>query len=164
VTFYRRNLPHLQRDCKPHFILLHSLRSIAVSCRDGHETLCSIAVCMIMGKKYNLPVAVVMQDHAHMIRTPLIDEIRASVFSLAEIMKGIKGTSSHAINRKLRSHETIWQEESFDHVLRSSESLDAKIDYILQNPVRAGLVKMATKYPWSWRKVVESPYAPAQTT
>ena len=76
-------------------------------------------------------------------------------------LKAIKGASSHLINRRLRTHDTIWQEESFDHVLRSSESLDAKIDYIMQNPVRAGLVNVASEYPGSWRKPIENPYSPA---
>ena len=49
----------------------------------------------------------------------------------------------------------FWQEESFDHVLRSSESLDAKIDYVLQNAVRKGLVRIAREYPWSWRKPMD---------
>lgn len=159
MTFYRRNLPHLQRDYKPHFvtfvtknrrILPHWARQIVLDCcRHDH------------GKKYNLRVVIVMPDHVHLILTPLTDEIRRRVFPLHEIMKAIKGASSHAINRRLRSHEAIWQEESFDHVLRSSESLDAKIDYILQNPVRAGLVDVASEYPWSWRKPIENPYSPA---
>ena len=97
-----------------------------------------------------------MPDHVHLILTPLTDEVERAIFRLPGIMKAIKGASSHAINRQLRSHETIWQEESFDHVVRSSESLDAKIDYILQNPVRAGLVKIASEYPWSWRRPIES--------
>jgi REP element-mobilizing transposase RayT len=109
-------------------------------------------------------VVVVMPDHVHMILTPLTDEIGGRIFPLPEIMKAIKGTSSHTINRQLYSHEAIWQEESFDRVVRSSESLDAKIDYILQNPVRAGLVILASEYQWSWRKPEESPYTPAQTT
>src|SRR2546428_2419814 len=73
----------------------------------------------------------------------------------AKVAKAIKGTSAHSINRKLHSHEAVWQEESFDHVLRSSESLDAKIDYVLQNPVRKGLVRIASEYPWSWRKPMD---------
>ncbi len=68
---------------------------------------------------------------------------------MRKVAKAIKGTSTHAIDRKLHSHEAVWQEESFDHVLRSSESLDAKIDYVLQNPVRKGLVRIASEYPWS---------------
>src|SRR2546427_12827470 len=74
---------------------------------------------------------------------------------MRKVAKAIKGTSAHSINRKLHSHEAVWQEESFDHVLRSSESLDAKIDYVLQNAVRKGLVRIAREYPWSWRKPMD---------
>jgi hypothetical protein len=38
------------------------------------------------------------------------------------------------------------QEESFDHVLRSEESLDEKVEYIRQNPVRSGLVTSPEDY------------------
>lgn len=159
MSFYRRNLPHLQRDYKPHFVTFVTKnrrvlpnwvrQTVLDCCRYDHD------------KKYNLRVVVIMPDHVHLILTPLADEIRRRIFSLPEIMKAIKSTSSHAINRWLRTRDTIWQEESFDHVLRSSESLDAKIDYILQNPVRAGLVNVTSEYPWSWRKPVENPYSPA---
>jgi hypothetical protein len=53
----------------------------------------------------------------------------------------------------------LWQPESFDRVLRSSESLDAKMEYLLENPVRAGLEARWTDYPWLWRKPVINPYA-----
>jgi hypothetical protein len=51
----------------------------------------------------------------------------------------------------------VWQTESFDHVLRSSESLDAKIAYILENPVRAGLASDWKEYPWLWVREAEWP-------
>ena len=85
-----------------------------------------------------------------MILTPLTDPARQLVVSLAEIMKGIKGASAHTINRKLECRGTVWQEESFDRVLRSSESLDAKIEYVLNNPVRKGLVTDWHDYVWLW--------------
>jgi hypothetical protein len=44
----------------------------------------------------------------------------------------------------------VWEEESFDHVLRSDESLEDKREYIRQNPVRAGLVKTLEDYRWLW--------------
>jgi len=89
------------------------------------------------GKKFDLKVAVVMPDHVHLIFTPLIDYEAMEVFSLAKIMDAIKGASAHKINKALHSKGRVWQPESFDHVLRSSESLDAKIAYLLENPVRA---------------------------
>ena len=162
MTFYRRNLPHLQRDYKPHFItfvtklrwiLPDSARDITLGCcRHDH------------GAKYTLHVAVVMPDHVHLILTPLTDEKRRLIVSLIEIMKAIKGASARAINQRLGHRGAVWQEESFDHVLRGSENLDAKIDYILQNPVRAGLVQDWQTYPWLWRRPAVNPFAPPQET
>ena len=100
--------------------------------------------------KHTLHVAVVMPDHVHLIVTPLIDEAESAVSTLAEIMGAIKGTSSHAINRRLGQRGRVWQEESFDRVLRSSEKLDEKIAYVLANPVRKGLVAEARDYRWLW--------------
>lgn len=108
--------------------------------------------------KYNLYVAVVMPDHVHMILTPLIDQERRRIAPLSDIMKGIKGTAAHVINRQLKRRGAVWQEESFDHLLRSSESLDAKIAYILANPVRKGLVTVPSEYRWVWMRSTESSY------
>jgi putative transposase len=93
---------------------------------------------------------VVMPDHVHMIFTPLVDVERSELFSLARITKGIKGTSAHMINRQLGRTGQVWQEESFDRVLRVSEKLDEKIPYILDNPVRQGLVQSPEEYRWLW--------------
>jgi hypothetical protein len=48
--------------------------------------------------------------------------------------------------------DLIWQDESFDHVLRCSESLDAKVQYALENPVRRGLAVSWREYPWAWQR------------
>jgi REP element-mobilizing transposase RayT len=90
--------------------------------------------------KHFLHVAVVMPDHVHLIFTPLVNSGKREIYSLAEIMGGIKSASAQLINRELDRCGKVWQTESFDRVLRSSESLDAKAAYILDNPVRAGLV------------------------
>ena len=50
----------------------------------------------------------------------------------------------------LRLSGPVWQEESFDHVLRSDESLKEKCEYIRQNPVRKGLVMRPEEYRWLW--------------
>ncbi|MFZ0294867.1 MAG: hypothetical protein WAL52_14765 [Candidatus Sulfotelmatobacter sp.] len=75
-------------------------------------------------------------------------------------MDAVKGASAHKVNKLLGRKGTVWQAESFDHVLRSSESLDAKVIYLLENPVRAGLVKQWTDYPWLWMKPFVNPFAP----
>jgi len=100
-----------------------------------------------------------MPDHVHMIFTPFVDQQAMDVYSLAEIMDAIKGVSAHKINKALGHKGRVWQAESFDHVIRSSESLDAKIAYLLENPVRAGLGEWKL-YPWLWRKPFVNPFAP----
>jgi diketogulonate reductase-like aldo/keto reductase len=41
---------------------------------------------------------------------------------LREIMDAIKGASAHKINRQLGRTGKLWQTESYDRVLRSSEN------------------------------------------
>ncbi len=126
MQFYRRNLPHLQKDFTPHFItFVTKFRWILPpSARDIVLSSC----CHDHRKSYELYVAVVMPDHAHMILAPHLDEKAHEIHSLHEIMRTIKSASAHLINRRLQRQGHVWQEESFDHVLRSSENLDAKVD------------------------------------
>ena len=98
---------------------------------------------------------VVMPDHVHMIFTPLNDD-KGIPFGLAEILNAIKGASAHSINKALNRRGRVWQDESFDHVLRSDESAYNKVIYICENPVRQGLVPTMDDYPWLWREWVKS--------
>ena len=102
-----------------------------------------------------------MPDHVHLIFTPLVNREKTEFYSLAEIMGAIKGSSAQLINRKLGRRGKVWQTESFDHVLRSSESFDAKVTYILDNPVRAGLVAKWDEYRWVWRRGEKHPFVAA---
>ena len=80
------------------------------------------------GTKIDLRVAVVMPDHVHLIFTPLVDYEAMEVFSLAKIMDAVKGASAHKINMALGRKGRVWQPESFDHVLRSSEGSMRRFD------------------------------------
>jgi len=152
----------MQSDFTPHFITF---------CTKFRRILPDWARDIVLGccvhdheRRYRLRVAVVMPDHVHVILTPWTDDTRRTVIPLVEIMKAIKGASAHMINRHAGNHGAIWQEESFDRVVRSSESLDAKVDYILQNPVRKALVQDWREYKWTWQPPKENPYAPPTIT
>ncbi|HOW65765.1 MAG TPA: hypothetical protein P5186_23380 [Candidatus Paceibacterota bacterium] len=43
---------------------------------------------------------------------------------------------------------TVWKDDFFEHRLRGYESLREKADYILANPVRAGLAAKAEDWPF----------------
>lgn len=144
---YRRMLPHYQKAGSPIFITFRKLlreqlnpeaRSLVLGCCIGGH-----------GRKFQLHAAVVMPDHVHLILTPLTDA-SGWPFSLPSILKSLKGASARAVNRAMKTSGPVWQEESFDHVLKNDESLREKVDYIQQNPVRKGLVSKAEDYPWLW--------------
>jgi REP element-mobilizing transposase RayT len=155
MQFYRRNLPHFQKDFTPHFItFVTKLRWILPPmARDLVLSSC----CHDHRVKYELYVAVVMPDHVHLILTPLVDQQPDEIYSLIAIMRTIKSASAHLINRQLKRNGAVWQEESFDHVLRSSDGLDAKVNYVLQNPVRNGLAKDWREYKWAWQRQDQAP-------
>jgi REP element-mobilizing transposase RayT len=155
-AFYRRNLPHLQRDNKPHFLTFctHQRWVLPETARDV------VLECCLHDNatKIDIAAVVVMPDHVHMIFTPLVNELASEVYSLGEIMDAIKGASAHKINRQIGRTGKVWQTESFDHVLRSSENLDEKVQYILDNTVRKGLALAWREYRWLWYRESQNPY------
>jgi len=153
-SFYRRNLPHLQRDYKPHFLTFCTYQRWTLP--DWARTIVLNSCTHNNQIRFDLHAVVVMPDHVHIIFTPLVDQ-HTEVFSLAKITQPIKAISAHEINARLGRHGQIWQEESFDRVLRSSEKLDEKVAYILNNPVRKGLANTPEEYRWLW---LATPFTP----
>jgi REP element-mobilizing transposase RayT len=63
-------------------------------------------------------------------------------------MKSIKGYSARRCNELLGSTGQFWQDESYDHLVRHDDELLRLIDYIENNPVKAGLI--ARREDWKW--------------
>ena len=82
-----------------------------------------------------------MPDHVHLF---VCGDER---FELGRWVGALKQALTKA-NGWTRSSGQIWQEGFFDHVLRNGESMNQKWEYIVQNPVRAGLVKRAEDWPY----------------
>jgi len=143
---YRRKLPHYQKADRALFVTFCklSLEPFPPPARDLVLRHC----VHDHGKRIQLHAAVMMPEHVHPLLTPLRDE-QGWPYGLPEILKLIKGTSARSVN-KLLGCGPVWQEESFDHVLRSDESLQNKLEYIRQNPVRRGLAQKPEDYPWLW--------------
>jgi len=93
------------------------------------------------GERFNLHAAVVMPDHVHLIYSPLRRDDGWS-YSLPEIMKAIQRASRVANQSHVKRTGPVWQEEFFDHVLRSNESLMEKVDYLQESTAsRAGSLR-----------------------
>ena len=81
---------------------------------------------------------VIMPDHIHLFVRGNLD------FSLRQWVRMLK----RALSKAITSAPPHWQEGFFDHLIRHSESYAEKWEYVLQNPVRAGLVQNAEDWPW----------------
>ena len=85
---------------------------------------------------------VIMPDHVHFFCSG------GRETSLSEFMRSWKQWTSKRTSKLLNLRAPLWQDEFFDHVLRSSESYGAKWDYVRENPVRAGLIVRPDDWPW----------------
>ena len=89
-------------------------------------------------QRWHITLFLLMPDHLHALLS----------FPRNRSMSSVIGDWKHFQARK---HRIIWQEGYFDHRLRDEqrgEQLSAKLNYIRQNPVVAGLCANATDWPW----------------
>ena len=86
---------------------------------------------------------VIMPNHIHFFCAPSsFDSV-----SLAKWITFWKGTSTRCMPQEMQ--RPVWQKEYWDRLLRSGESYDQKWEYVVNNPVRAGLVSRAEDGPYA---------------
>src|SRR5882672_52508 len=159
-TFYRRNLPHIEKDAATYFVSFSTRREFVLP--EEARSLIFDHCLFENGRKVHLHAFVVMPDHVHMLFTPLLND-EGEPYPLAEIMNGIKGASSHSVNELLGRKGTLWEPESFDRIVRSEEDYEYRFIYIVQNPSAAGLAKHADDYRWAWRESAQPRAAAVQS-
>ncbi|MCI0402773.1 MAG: transposase [Acidobacteria bacterium] len=90
---------------------------------------------------YHLYATQVMPDHVHLLLRPYED------YSLSRILKGIKGVTARKLNLRRGRNGSLWQDESFDRIIRNRKEFWQKLDYMFRNPVTAGLTEEPLAYP-----------------
>ena len=83
-----------------------------------------------------------MPDHLHLVFEGLSDAADLRRFVMA--WKQITG-----FEYSRRTGSRLWQVGFFDHVLRSDEGTERHVQYVLGNPVRAGLAPTVGEYPFA---------------
>ena len=82
-----------------------------------------------------------MPDHAHLLVEGLED--RSDLRHFSKLAKQRSG-SVHA----RQVGEPLWQEGYYDRVLRDGDDILMVARYLMNNPIRAGLVARVTDYPY----------------
>lgn len=98
---------------------------------------------------YDLDVFCVMSNHIHAVFSPLRQE-NGEYVALQRILHSLKRYTAREANKHLQRSGSFWQRESYDHFVRDERELNRIRKYVLNNPVKAGLVDEAEKWPYSW--------------
>ena len=112
------------------------------------------------GQRYSLFAYVIMPSHHHWLFLPdenwSLEAIRGVPASESRrrtpreiISHSIQSYTATMCNRIRGGAGAYWQTETFDHWVRDEAELLRIIDYIEQNPVKAGLVDRPELWPWS---------------
>ncbi len=135
----KRKLPHWTLDDSLYFISFKT-RTTKLSLME--RQLVYEYICEGNDFKYQIHAAVVMHNHVHLLITLLNGNL------LSTVMKSIKGVTARRINQNRKTSGSIWQSESYDHIIRNEAELSNVLDYIAANPYRAGLVDDNENYPY----------------
>jgi putative transposase len=133
----RRHLPHWTLEGSIYFVTFVAHGTVFVEAeqrivldhiKDGDQ------------KFYDLFAVIVMPDHVHVLIRP------KGGYTLSRVMKGIKGVSAHKVNLHRKTVGTIWQDESYDRIIRNSDEFDQKLNYMYNNPIKKGFTDDPSKY------------------
>ena len=125
------------------------------------------------GKVYRLDAYCIMANHVHIVFAPLpiepsgtntVDSLDNTAQTnslcyntLSSIMQSLKGYTAWKANRLLGRSGAFWHHESYDHAVRNISEWQRIITYVLNNPVKAGLVDEWEKWRWSYYRQEFSP-------
>ncbi len=80
-----------------------------------------------------------MPDHLHLLAEGLCESSHLKAF-----VKRAKQYSGYYYSQRYRAR--LWQRYVYEHVVRDDETVDDVVRYIVENPVRAGLVERVADY------------------
>ncbi len=154
AKYSKHRLPHFERPWSKYMVTFstHNKRQLSPAERD--IVLESILYAHTH-RQYELFAACVMPDHVHLLFEPQIKEEdkdgKHVFYPLGEILHGIKSTTAHKINKAAKvTGFHVWQDESFDRMMRGDSDLEEKFHYICRNPWDNGVVPLTENYRWLW--------------
>jgi REP element-mobilizing transposase RayT len=101
-------------------------------------TLVAAALKLFDGERYHLSAWCVMPNHVHVVLRPFVS------WKLPAILHSWKSFTAKRANELLGRSGTFWQREYYDHLVRNSKEYIRVVNYVTENPIRAGLKD------WEW--------------
>jgi REP element-mobilizing transposase RayT len=101
------------------------------------------------GVKYELVSYCIMSNHVHVLLKPKLKS-PGQFHKISEIVQSIKSFSALRIHQQNLENGRFWAYDYYDRTMRNSKHLHDTIRYIMENPVKAGLVDAPEKWKWSY--------------
>lgn len=98
---------------------------------------------------YDLFAFCVMPNHVHLVCRPLSQD-NSKRMSITRILQSLKRHTAAQANKLLERRGAFWQSESYDHVVRDEKEFERILRYVVENPVKAGLVNHWQEWPWTY--------------
>jgi REP element-mobilizing transposase RayT len=92
------------------------------------------------GTRYQLHAWCVMPNHVHVVFQTIAGN------TLPRILHSWKSFSAKRANKILQRSDEFWQREYYDHLVRDVSEFHRAVQYVTDNPKRAGL----KDWPWAW--------------
>jgi REP element-mobilizing transposase RayT len=132
-------------------------------CEDGPRWLFDENIAKIVADKihsmsqlhFSLLAFCIMPNHVHLLIDPFINETinhqgSTSKYPVADTLRLLKGSTTRECNLNLSRTGHFWHRESYDHYVRNEGELERIILYILNNPIKAGLVSEWKEWKFSY--------------
>lgn len=101
------------------------------------------------GRHYNLDAFCIMSNHAHIVFEPRLQD-DGTYCPLAKTMHSLKLYTARRANSLLGRDGKFWHHERYDHEVRDEDEWRRIVEYVLNNPVKAGLVNDWQAWPWTF--------------
>lgn len=100
---------------------------------------------------YALDTYCVMPNHVHTVFTPLKKD-DGTYHAPPAIMHSLKRYTAREANKFLKRGGQFWEHENYDHVVNDDPERGRIVQYVIYNPVKAGLVETWDAWPWTYCK------------
>ncbi len=132
---------------------------VVVRCGTRHPALAQVVQDSLFrfdGERYKLLAWCIMPNHVHVLIRP-----EAGLGKIVQSWKSYTGRWALAHNAELglgvpgnSPGKAFWMREYWDRYIRDKKHYEAVVDYIHNNPVKAGLCKVMEQWRWSskWGK------------